>query len=1156
MLRALFLCLTYLLIGLSLCAAPLTYAQSQLSTDIDELQLRLSNTADVDEETKATLEDQLRIAEARLGDARTAQENRQEYLDQVEGVEAKIDNLESDIDALRDTPEQAEPDADTLNKESLRAYQEELSDAESLLAASRNEADRLSADLSRIDQRRDIVQSELNQAKDELNRIDGVLSEPVIDEAELSDFVARVALQARRNYRQAQIKLLETEAATRADRIRLIEAERAKKNEEITQVSKRIEVLQTFTGQQRLNAARDLKRQNLRVLASATAHPLLEQFTQENLEMIERLEALAKDEVNLPRRRADAQASLDSVSENLRIARQLTELGDLDRRAGETLRRLRSSVPVIANLRSAREQARAEIIDAGQEQLLAQEQLGQILDPEAILRDYRRAQPDAPDLSEETTEALNTLNNVRRDILSSIDAAATDRRGDAAKLLATQTELLETSEDLQTMLDQNLLWLPSAEPVLQASWIGKIGRGTIKLLQPARFGQVVLCLQRESLRIWPVVMFIVLLAGGLFSMRARLRADIAETATHVRKVREDNYLATPKVIAESVLIALPLPILVLMSSWLLSRSQAANGFVFDVADALVYLSVFLLFFLTLRAWVSKDGLFHAHLPIPEDLRLGIQAETRWFIPVAGTAITLFVSTMESRDVDIYEGFSLLAFLVTAISLGLLSYRLLWGRRHAFTKTLDPEGVLFRWRKLFIALAVGLPFLAALAAMGGYFSTADELLDRVFSTGWIAVLTFVVFGVLRRTVNIAHRRLSLKQALEKREAAIETRRREREAALAEDDDAMVEPETTPSVDYEQIDLEESSRQTRQLVWTAVLIGFVALLWLVWRDLLPALSALDSVELYKHGTQLQGEGESAIEVADYITLWDLVQALVTIVITVLASRNLPGFLEIFVLNRTSLDRGLRYALVTVMGYIIVGIGIVIAFGQLGLQWQQFAIIGGALALGIGFGLGEIISNFISGLIILFERPLRVGDYVTVGDQSGTVSRINIRATTLTDLDNKEILIPNKEFVTGRVTNWTLSNSILRIIIPVGIAYGSDTRRAQKIMMDVLQSESKVLDKPAPQAIFVNFGDSSLNFELRVFIRSFEDRFPVINAVHTSINLALEEAGISIPFPQRDLHLVSADARLTVSEALKESRKAAPKAPAKPKAKPKKS
>jgi len=249
----------------------------------------------------------------------------------------------------------------------------------------------------------------------------------------------------------------------------------------------------------------------------------------------------------------------------------------------------------------------------------------------------------------------------------------------------------------------------------------------------------------------------------------------------------------------------------------------------------------------------------------------------------------------------------------------------------------------------------------------------------------------------------------------------------------------------------------------------------------------------------------------------------QAMVLALVTVIAARNLPSFLEIFVLSRVGIDAGTRYAIVTILGYVIIAFGIFFTFARLGLQWSQLKFVAAGLSVGIGFGLQKIIANFVSGLIILFERPIRIGDYVTIGDQSGTVSRIQIRATTLVDLDNREILIPNEALISERVTNWTLSDSVTRLIVPVGIAYGSDTDFAKDVMLEALNTVPIVLDTPPAQVLFMGFGDSSLDFELRVFLKCFEDRIPTRHQIHMVINKALEEAGISIPFPQRDLHII---------------------------------
>jgi len=1098
------------------------------SSDIGNLRAQIEDLSEATEEERTALSDSIATTQSTLELAAAARKSARDYARELETAPTRVAELDAEIERLRDAPAPEAPMADRMDNSVLLAVEQRLAEAEAQFTLLNADLDRVGAAQERIVSRPSAIAEEIDQARTDLSRIDEELEQlSGGEELTVADDVRVLNLRASRDLRLAQLSRLEAERTSLAARSQVLQLEGDRLAIEQSRLAETIEGLQSLTGQRRLNRAAELAARNENVLADVPQHPLLIAAAARNSELVARLEVLALTEANLPRKRADVQQSLTDVTSNLRIATQLTELGDLDRRSGETLRRLRASVPVIATIVADTEQTREAIIMAGTDQLLARDELRQLplrrIDPDAMLAEFRRSDPSAPELSDDAEAGLRRLFDVRRTLLREISEAATSRADDAAKLKILQDDLLDASTQLQTRLDQNLLWLPSAEMVFTPSWPGALGRGALKLMQPSRGFAVLTYLRDGVLDFWWLFALAVIFAGFLFTSRHRLRDNIAQASSRVGRVREDGYFLTPRIVLESVLLALPVPVIVFTTGWILGLSETGNPLVLDTGEALRVVAAFLLACLVLRAWAQKGGVFQRHIRIPDDLRRGIQIESRWFIPVASVALAILIATHSSRDIDIYEGVSLAAFLVFGVSVGLFAYRQLWGRRDAFAKTLDTEGVLFRYRKVIVIVAVGVPFLTVIAAALGYFATAESFLLRYLLTAGLVTLTFILAGMLRRTVNITHRRLSLKQAMEKREAAVETRRREREMAEAAEEGEVVEIEAPPPVDYEQIDLEQTSRQTRQLIGTAVVIGFFALAWMIWRDLLPALSALDSVELYRNGTRMEGEGNTAIEVTQYITLWDILQALVTVVITVLAARNLPGFLEIFVLNRTQLDKGIRYAIVTVLGYIIIGIGIFTALNQVGVQWGQLGFIVAALSLGIGFGLQAIIANFVSGLIILFERPIRVGDYVTVGDQSGTVSNIKIRATTLTDLDNKEILIPNQEFITTRVTNWTLTNSIIRLIIPVGIAYGSDTKRAQAIMLDVLQDETKILDKPPPQVIFVNFGDSSLDFELRVFIRTFEDRFPVINAVHTAVNLALEEAGIGIPFPQRDLHII---------------------------------
>jgi potassium efflux system protein len=200
----------------------------------------------------------------------------------------------------------------------------------------------------------------------------------------------------------------------------------------------------------------------------------------------------------------------------------------------------------------------------------------------------------------------------------------------------------------------------------------------------------------------------------------------------------------------------------------------------------------------------------------------------------------------------------------------------------------------------------------------------------------------------------------------------------------------------------------------------------------------------------------------------------------------------------------------------------VGILLVFHAIGAQWSQLQWLVAALGVGIGFGLQEIVANFISGLIVLFERPIRIGDFVTVGDTDGLVTKIRIRATTIRNWDGKELLVPNKEFITGRLLNWSLSDQTTRIIVSVGIAYGSNVRLAKQLLEEAAAENKNVLDDPPPSVIFDSFGDNSLVMLLRCFVGTAELCYPTISALNESINEKFTAAGINIAYPQRDMHL----------------------------------
>ena len=217
-----------------------------------------------------------------------------------------------------------------------------------------------------------------------------------------------------------------------------------------------------------------------------------------------------------------------------------------------------------------------------------------------------------------------------------------------------------------------------------------------------------------------------------------------------------------------------------------------------------------------------------------------------------------------------------------------------------------------------------------------------------------------------------------------------------------------------------------------------------------------------------------------------------------------------------------RGARYAIVAVAGYVLVGTSLVAGLSQLGVDWSKLQWIVAALGVGLGFGLQEIVANFVSGLIILFERPVRVGDVVTIGNLTGTVSNIRIRATTVTDFDNLEVMLPNKTIITENVTNWTLSDEVTRIILSVGVAFDADVTRVRALLEQAVRETEDILDEPEWTVFFMRHGENALIFELRVFVPTPVHRLPVTHALNTRLKAALDAADIEIPHPQRSVTL----------------------------------
>ncbi len=265
--------------------------------------------------------------------------------------------------------------------------------------------------------------------------------------------------------------------------------------------------------------------------------------------------------------------------------------------------------------------------------------------------------------------------------------------------------------------------------------------------------------------------------------------------------------------------------------------------------------------------------------------------------------------------------------------------------------------------------------------------------------------------------------------------------------------------------------------------------------------------------------------------------LLLAVVIVCATHVATRHGRKFLSEKILDSQDFERGLKDSIITITTYVVWGLGLLLALGVLGVNATSLAVVFGALSIGIGFGLQNIFNNFISGLILLFERPIQVGDIVEVGGLWATVKQINVRATVVQTFDNASVIIPNSEFISQQVTNWSFKDPRMRRNIEVGVAYGSDIDLVEQTLLDIVQNRRRVLKYPKPEVLFIDHADSALIFRLRIWVHV-DDYWEVPSKIRFDLDRRFRELGIEIAFPQRDLHIRSADPSVFAKESAAES------------------
>ena len=787
---------------------------------------------------------------------------------------------------------------------------------------------------------------------------------------------------------------------------------------------------------------------------------------------------------------------------------------------GVLLRKQRSELPDVRQFHRLAEARQAEVSDV-------QLRLIELEDARSALADLdAKVQQIVAGLDPSLSEARQKdIADIARLLLEDrrkhLDALIKDHDTYFARLIdleASARLLLVKAQDVAAYIDERVLWIRSGS-LLGFRHVTRAAEASRWLFGAKTWAAAAEALA-DDLRENPIGVATGLLAFALLlAFRRRLSRRLAAIGQPGARGAGGTVLPTMAAVVLALLLAGTVPAFVWFVAWRLSSSPIASDPVKAVSAGLLTVAAVLAAFGLLSEMLRPDGLAASYFDWPVQRRAFLR-RSLGALAVVLALLGLVVSSVEWQGNEAWKNaLGRLALIAALLVLALFALRLLRPSGPLLAEALAraKEGWLFRLRHLWHPALVAAPVVLALLAVMGFYFTALHLTGRLAVTFWWVIALVLLHAVARRWVDGLIRNLA-------------ARRRRRIVSRARADAA---PDEVGQQDdeSEQADRLDTTRgKARQLLRYVMAIALIVGTWRIWSDSLPALAALRRVELWTHTVKttrqvVSTDGTTAGQTVESIvpvTLADAVLTVLVVVLTVVAVRDLPGILEMAVLQRTRMDAGARYAVKAIVTYALAVTGIILAFQTIGVGWSSVQWLVAAMTVGLGFGLQEIFANFVSGLIILFERPIRIGDTVTVGETAGTVTRIRIRATTITDWDRKELIVPNKEFVTGRLVNWTLSDKVLRVVLRVGIAYGSDTELAEKVLYEEAKKSRLVLSDPQPVVLFSAFGDNSLNFELRVYISGIRHYLKVWHDLNMAIDRAFREHGITVAFPQRDTHL----------------------------------
>ncbi|MDO6641434.1 mechanosensitive ion channel [Shewanella sp. 5_MG-2023] len=680
-----------------------------------------------------------------------------------------------------------------------------------------------------------------------------------------------------------------------------------------------------------------------------------------------------------------------------------------------------------------------------------------------------------------------------------------------AKLRNSYEQLTQIYLDLKNTLNEHLFWVPNAAAI-SGLWLIDLKNATVWMMQTQQ-GQLLKQAwadQNIYWAWWVITLILCLMAQDLLT--PKFNRTIEHYGQYVGNVTQDKFKYTAKTLALSLCYSLVKPLPVLLAGWILFASElnlvhAIGVGVLSVGGSYLVYRVFALL-------ACDNGILVCHFRRPETLIRRLQEKTLRFIVLSWPLIGIIGFTEALDSSLIRNSIGRLAFFLFTISL-LMLYKDLYAFINDFRANANDGKNMKLLHKVIWAFLITVPCASIVFALIGYYFSAFQVLLQLQLALLLGLGFLLLYQLLKRWMLIERRLIAFDRA--------KTKRAER-LAQRERGELNNTPDVSENYEEPKVDLETISSQSLGLVRSLLILAFFAsLLGLISQTHTALFSFLDGITLWSTHSVVNG-----IEQQIPITLKSILFAFITVGFSAMIAKNLPGLLELTILQRLELSPGTGFAITTVSSYVVVFLGMLIGFSTVGVEWSKLQWLVAALSVGLGFGLQEIFANFISGLIILFEKPIRIGDTVTIRDLTGTVSKIEIRATTIVDWDRKEIIVPNKAFITEQLVNWSLSDPITRVIVYVSVQRDADPSKVEALLHQAVRECDLSLTFPEPEVWFAGFGQHTQDYEVRSYAKDMNDRWPLRHNLHKRICKKLKENQVELAYPQMEIHINNGQSR----------------------------